>query len=38
VSSAMAPRMARLLEEQIARMIRGEAPINVIFPQTEGAR
>jgi phosphoglycerate dehydrogenase-like enzyme len=36
VSSAMAPRMARLLELQIARMLRGEAPINVIFPRTEG--
>ncbi|MGC2176444.1 MAG: 2-hydroxyacid dehydrogenase [Acidimicrobiales bacterium] len=34
VSSAMAPRMARLLELQIARMLRGEAPVNVIFPRT----
>lgn len=31
-SSAMPPRAARLIEEQIARMMRGEAPINVIFP------
>jgi phosphoglycerate dehydrogenase-like enzyme len=31
-SSAMPPRAARLIEEQITRMIRGEAPINVIFP------
>ena len=37
VSSAMAPRMARLLEIQIARMLQGEAPINVIFPREEGA-
>ncbi|MGC1238321.1 MAG: 2-hydroxyacid dehydrogenase [Acidimicrobiales bacterium] len=37
MSSAMAPRMARLIELQIARMLQGEAPINVIFPRTEGA-
>lgn len=37
VSSAMAPRLARLLEIQIARMLQGEAPINVIFPREEGA-
>jgi phosphoglycerate dehydrogenase-like enzyme len=34
-SSAMPPRAARLIEEQITRMMRGESPINVIFPQTE---
>jgi phosphoglycerate dehydrogenase-like enzyme len=32
-SSAMPSRAARLIEEQISRMMRGEAPINVIFPQ-----
>lgn len=32
-SSAMPSRAARLIEEQISRMIRGEAPINVIFPR-----
>jgi phosphoglycerate dehydrogenase-like enzyme len=36
-TSATAPRAARLIEEQIARMMRGEAPINVIFPRGEGA-
>jgi phosphoglycerate dehydrogenase-like enzyme len=32
-SSAMPSRAARLIEEQISRMTRGEAPINVIFPR-----
>lgn len=32
-SSAMPPRAARLIEEQIARMMRGETPINIIFPR-----
>jgi phosphoglycerate dehydrogenase-like enzyme len=32
-SSAMPSRAARLIEEQISRMMRGEAPINVIFPR-----
>jgi phosphoglycerate dehydrogenase-like enzyme len=31
-SSAMPPRVAHLIEEQIRRMLQGEAPINVIFP------
>jgi phosphoglycerate dehydrogenase-like enzyme len=31
-SSAMPPRVAHLIDEQINRMLRGEAPINVIFP------
>lgn len=31
-SSAMAPRVARLLKEQIERMLRGEDPINVVLP------
>jgi phosphoglycerate dehydrogenase-like enzyme len=38
MSSAMSPRMARLIELQIARMLRGEVPINVIFPRTEGGK
>jgi phosphoglycerate dehydrogenase-like enzyme len=33
-SSAMPSRAARLIEEQISRMMRGEAPINVIFPRS----
>jgi phosphoglycerate dehydrogenase-like enzyme len=36
-SSAMVPRVARLLEEQMTRMMRGEPPINVIFPRAGGA-
>ena len=32
-SSAMPSRAARLIEEQISRMMRGESPINVIFPR-----
>ncbi len=32
-SSAMAPRVTRLVDEQIARMVRGDGPINVIFPR-----
>jgi phosphoglycerate dehydrogenase-like enzyme len=32
-SSAMPSRVARLLQEQVSRMTRGEAPINVIFPR-----
>ncbi|MGA7834660.1 MAG: 2-hydroxyacid dehydrogenase [Acidimicrobiales bacterium] len=36
-SSAMAPRVTRLVDEQIARMLRGESPINVIFPREERA-
>lgn len=32
-SSAMPSRAARLIEEQASRMMRGEAPINVIFPR-----
>lgn len=32
-SSAMAPRVARLLNEQIERMLRGEDPINVVLPK-----
>lgn len=32
MTSAMLPRMARLIEEQIARMRRGESPINVVLP------
>jgi phosphoglycerate dehydrogenase-like enzyme len=32
-SSAMPSRAARLIEEQISRMARGDAPINVIFPR-----
>jgi len=31
VSSAMLPRMARLVNEQIARMLRGDEPINVVL-------
>jgi hypothetical protein len=27
----MLPRMARLLRDQIERMLRGEAPVNVVF-------
>ncbi|WP_448808281.1 2-hydroxyacid dehydrogenase [Agromyces bauzanensis] len=30
-STAMMPRMARLLREQIARMLRGEEPLNVVL-------
>ena len=30
-SSAMLPRMARLLHTQIERMLRGEAPVNVVL-------
>lgn len=30
-TSAMLPRMARLLRDQIERMLRGEAPVNVVF-------
>ncbi len=30
-SSAMLPRMARLLERQIARMLEGEPPLNVVL-------
>jgi phosphoglycerate dehydrogenase-like enzyme len=36
-SSAMVPRVTRLVDEQIARLLRGEAPINVIFPRTKSA-
>ncbi|HEY1762383.1 MAG TPA: 2-hydroxyacid dehydrogenase [Acidimicrobiales bacterium] len=32
-SSAMPSRAARLIEEQISRMMRDDAPINVIFPR-----
>jgi phosphoglycerate dehydrogenase-like enzyme len=32
-SSAMPSRASRLIEEQISRMMRGESPINVIFPR-----
>jgi hypothetical protein len=28
----MLPRMARLIDEQIVRMQRGESPINVVLP------
>jgi len=31
VSSAMLPRMARLVNEQIARMLRGDEPTNVVL-------
>lgn len=31
-TSAMLPRMARLLHEQVVRMQRGEDPINVVLP------
>jgi len=31
VSSAMLPRMARLVNEQIARMLRGDEPVNVVL-------
>ncbi|KQZ11192.1 hydroxyacid dehydrogenase [Agromyces sp. Root1464] len=30
-STAMMPRMARLLREQIERMLRGDAPLNVVY-------
>lgn len=30
-STAMIPRMARLLREQIERMLRGDEPVNVVF-------
>lgn len=30
-STAMIPRMARLLREQIERMLRGDEPLNVVF-------
>ena len=30
-STAMMPRMARLLKRQIERMLRGEAPENVVL-------
>jgi len=30
-SSAMRPRMARLVREQIERMLRGDAPVNVVL-------
>jgi len=30
-SSAMSPRIARLVNEQIGRLIAGEEPINVVF-------
>jgi phosphoglycerate dehydrogenase-like enzyme len=32
-TSAMLPRMARLLMEQVERMQRGEDPINVVLPE-----
>jgi phosphoglycerate dehydrogenase-like enzyme len=32
MTSAMLPRMARLIDEQIVRMQRGESPINVVLP------
>ncbi len=31
-STAMNPRVARLIREQIERMLRGEAPLNVVLP------
>jgi phosphoglycerate dehydrogenase-like enzyme len=31
-TSAMLPRMARLIVEQISRMQRGDEPVNVVFP------
>jgi phosphoglycerate dehydrogenase-like enzyme len=31
-TSAMLPRMARLIVEQIGRMQRGDEPVNVVFP------
>ncbi|MFB9307802.1 phosphoglycerate dehydrogenase-like enzyme [Agromyces hippuratus] len=30
-STAMMPRMARLLREQIERMLRGDAPLNIVY-------
>jgi phosphoglycerate dehydrogenase-like enzyme len=36
-SSAMPSRAARLIEEQISRMMRGEPPINVIFPRPDAS-
>ena len=30
-STAMMPRMARLLREQIERMLRGDEPLNVVL-------
>lgn len=34
-TSAMAPRAARLINEQIDRVLRGEAPLNVIYPRSD---